>query len=803
MAIRPSYSGRNRSIDQPFSSAFNDSYTRPSSWEKNKSNYVKRKEANSLNKQQLDAVRERQHNGQLRGDLGKPDKHDARYNYNTYKEDYFSGVQCKLYMGDIWLDDVVTIQYNISQGKQPIYGYAAQNFDAVAMGTVIGNGSLTIAFKEVGYLNVVKAVLDQQKLGVNKAITNVTNRINNSAEDNISANINTTSSLKGRINPNMTPSLIRKEETIETILDNLKGVGVSPFNNNYSNINGNVFVNDKEQLDFEAVAEIFEDSIWGDSNGVPFGTMRNKILRADEFDYFYDRFITQGIQCAHSDDDYGKVLNLMLTFGDINDFRAEHTLIVLNDVHFTGQGLISAPNGEPIAETYSFFFRDINKSVSQSTWGTMNPLKFHIGTDNPIDLARLKDVEKIEEFIDSYGADVTIKILSTWDGNVWTPLGTKFDASLELQRMFKIDGVGASQSLNNYIEESMQIFYTKNQLKLRPLKVAIEVRIEPLTSSAGHKFNYILEQHGADTSLYKVISPTRDDFHSLNLVRREDFFSATPPVEDDKAPSLINNSSNQKTDDAFVPTSEIEGLPYKESDLMKETYKHQAYTNDIQSMGFEPTETDINNQIKDLQSQLDNIENTNESNYTNNDNINKQDKTIIVPDSINNNINYSSWQKQPEGEYYIGVSDDFKEHETGLESGKHKSQGIDTVYYDTKERKALQGQQLPFESQVLYAGKNDSLLTTPYKYGKDNQDVALYLYHYDITNEYKQGDIIPERKFFGEFKKTDDYQKEHAHWQVQVKNNSTGKYEQLSSKEMAYLYNTIFGSNYNIYSDQP
>jgi len=754
------------------------------------------------NQEEFQKTQARQHNGQARGDLRAPNTQDPRYNYNTYKEDYFSGSQAKVYMGDIYVDDIVTIQYNTSQSKQPIYGYSSQNFDAVAMGTVIGNGTLTIAFKEVGYLNVIQSVLEQQRLGVNKAAKNIVNRINNAQEDNISANINSTSQLKGRLNPNMTPSLIRREETIENVLDNLKGLNVSPFNNNYTNISGNIFTNNQEQLDFEDVAEIFEDSIWGDSNGVPFGTMRNKIRRADEFDYFYNRFQAQGIRSAKSDDDYGNVTNLMLTFGDINDFRAEHTLIVLNDVHFTSQGLISAPNGEPIGETYSFFFRDINKSVSRSTWGTMNPLKFHIGTDSPIDLARLKDVEKIGEMIDSHGAEVNIKILSGWDGTTWIPIGRSFNASAELGKMFYIGALGASQSLNKYVEEAVQANYLKNPKTGRPLKVAVEVSLETLTGERNQSFNYILDQHGEDTSVYRVTSPTRDDFYSLNLVRREDFFSPVPIIND--APSVVQDTTNQEVEDAFVPTKDIEGLPYKESDLMKETYKQQAFNKDLSSLGFEPTEKDIDKQIQELQSEIYKIEDAPkypESNYS--EPTRQEDKTIIPPKDLTGKLNYKSWGENPEGDYYIGVSDDFLEHEKGIESNVHKSQGVDTVFYNTKEQKPTPGQQLPFDSRVIQRDTTSAILSTPYRFGEEKSEVALYLYHYDISKQYNQGDVIPERKFFGDFQKTEQYQEEHAHWQVRVKNTSTGKYEQLNVPEMAYLYDIIFGSDYNIYSNNP
>jgi len=68
-----------------------------------------------------------------------------------------------VFFGDIWVDDIVTIQYGIRQAKMPVFGFAAQNYEAMAYGTVLGEGVLSISFKEVGYLNVINNVLKEQR----------------------------------------------------------------------------------------------------------------------------------------------------------------------------------------------------------------------------------------------------------------------------------------------------------------------------------------------------------------------------------------------------------------------------------------------------------------------------------------------------------------------------------------------------------------------------------------------------------------------------------------------------------------
>jgi hypothetical protein len=505
-----------------------------------------------------------------RSKLSAPDKHDPRYNYSTYQYDYFTGPQCKVYFGDIWVDDIVTIQFNIVQNKEPIYGYASQNFDAVAMGTVLGQGTLTVAFKEVGYLNVIKALLDKQKSHSERARANVEHRLRYNKESEISSNARTTSEYAASINPNFTPSLIRKSETIETVLDNLKGLGVSAAGKT-KETDPDLFTGEKGVRDFEDIAEIMEDTIWGDSNGNPFGDKSAQMLRADQFDhnFKFKNGGSTGIKSAHGDR-YGDVMNIMVTFGDLNDFRAEHTLYMLNDVHFTGQGMLTTPNGDPIAESYQFFFRDINQSISQTVFN-INPIKFNIGTDDPFELARLKDVDTFTELLDRNPAIVTIMLRSKFNDDLWTPVSAEFSATDYLGYAFQSnDAVGRAHALNTYIEEAMQLWYTVKPFNERPERVAIEVLLDGQAGASDMErshFNYILDRVGDETSLYKVTSPTKDDFTSLNLVRREDFFiPVPPPPPEPELPDVPDNPIPDITD-SIVPHTPPGGVSVGESSL--------------------------------------------------------------------------------------------------------------------------------------------------------------------------------------------------------------------------------------------
>lgn len=360
-----------------------------------------------------------------------PDRESpTRKNYRTYPYDYFSGIDAKVFFGDVWVDDIVTIQYTVNQNKIPIYGYASQLYDAVARGTVIVQGTLTVAFKEMGYLNLVQRIIENQRRGAKAALEAKVRELAEKADKNkleFIPNLQGTPDRAGNtlglagvgFAPNGTAQIIRQGETIESILLSRKGgnvvsSGLSAILYNEPNPNGN--------RDFEDFAEVMEDTIWGDSNGRPLGK-KLKFRRADEFDYTYSALgeDTGGIIVGR--DDYADTLNILLTFGDINDFRAEHTVMSINDVHFVSQGVLLSPTGDPIGETYNFFARDINQSITASTFNVPK-IKFDIGDGAAP--SSLDDVRAVEDYISfkKTARSLSVKVKASFsEGDGWTTEG--------------------------------------------------------------------------------------------------------------------------------------------------------------------------------------------------------------------------------------------------------------------------------------------------------------------------------------------------------------------------------------------
>lgn len=81
--------------------------------------------------------------------------------------EYFSGSQASIFIGDVWVDEIIDWQCSLGANAVPIYGYGDTWFSHAAQGRVIVQGSFTINFKEPNYLFAVLARY-QRYLDVNK-----------------------------------------------------------------------------------------------------------------------------------------------------------------------------------------------------------------------------------------------------------------------------------------------------------------------------------------------------------------------------------------------------------------------------------------------------------------------------------------------------------------------------------------------------------------------------------------------------------------------------------------------------------
>ena len=70
----------------------------------------------------------------------------------SYQYDYFSGANIGLYVRDVLVGNALAVQFDLNQNKLPLYGYASDLWDGVAMGTVQCSGVLVVNFQFAQYI---------------------------------------------------------------------------------------------------------------------------------------------------------------------------------------------------------------------------------------------------------------------------------------------------------------------------------------------------------------------------------------------------------------------------------------------------------------------------------------------------------------------------------------------------------------------------------------------------------------------------------------------------------------------------
>lgn len=272
-----------------------------------------------------------------------------------YENDYYSGSQTNIMFGDVLIDCAVQVEYQRQQSKTPIYGYASQYYSFVADGHILGAGTLTIAFKESGYLlypiqkyvnnsamiDVVEANADwaakypelwrSPRFGVDKDGTVVNSYVPQS----------------------YTLTEAAKQAEKKRVLE-----GNVEQSFTYSNKDKQKFWRELGHLpddQFEDYAETFEDAIWYGSDEA------NPLVR----DKLFAKNIRRGTEISsedvlnHRSIDLYPPIDIWVIYGDMSRQPNNHTVRKLLDVSFTGQSQTIEMNGQPVFEQYSFICKNI------------------------------------------------------------------------------------------------------------------------------------------------------------------------------------------------------------------------------------------------------------------------------------------------------------------------------------------------------------------------------------------------------------------------------------------------------------
>jgi hypothetical protein len=275
----------------------------------------------------------------------------------VYAKDYFTGVQAGIYIGDVYIDEVTSIQYSLMQSKVPIYGYASQLFDAVVPGVVIVEGNLSINFKESGYLWIVlsryKKLQEAIDSAVGKAIKAggsgldlVKNR-KIPGSDIVGSPYNLAMNSKtGDTQAGVNIPFVRTNK-----YDAISRAGIEQIVSGratraerfkfYENISGQISREGVGSRNiFESLASTFEEAVW----------QEQAITGQD---------ISLDIQARRADSNIFDDIDIFITYGDWTNPSADKTVRRLRGVRFTGFTQAFDYSGNPIQESYSFMARNI------------------------------------------------------------------------------------------------------------------------------------------------------------------------------------------------------------------------------------------------------------------------------------------------------------------------------------------------------------------------------------------------------------------------------------------------------------
>jgi hypothetical protein len=278
---------------------------------------------------------------------------------NYYEYDHYSGSQIVVMFGDILIDNAVAVQFDVQQSKTPVYGYANQYYSFVAAGHVLVQGTLTIAFKETGYLlwpiqryiNQTGPSKSTTQSGKSDWFTSPRFSVGDNGQLNRGYEQKDYSLLEAS-------KAARRKEVMQANVEQMKE-WQSQGSSSRQNAQYNKFWTDLGALpddSFEDWAEVFEDAIW-------YGADPSNPLVRDKL--FSKNFTEDTIAISeeevlqHRRPDQYPAIDILVVYGDMSEQAPNHTVKKLLDVSFVGSSQTIEISGQPTYEQYSFIARNL------------------------------------------------------------------------------------------------------------------------------------------------------------------------------------------------------------------------------------------------------------------------------------------------------------------------------------------------------------------------------------------------------------------------------------------------------------
>lgn len=220
-------------------------------------------------------------------------------NYQIFPEDYFTGCDVRIYFGDVWVDEIVSIQFAMQEQLAPIYSFVSYTYDVMARGNRIIRGSFRINFKESLYLKMI----------ANEASYDKT---------------------KPRTRAPFIYETTAMENTIEGVLSKTK---------------------DLTKSEFDKMANAYEEALWAKGQR---DVASQKRLSKDNEPYFRPNHGNFNILIT-----YGPMAERL----KYNSTEGDDTIVTMTGVQLGDVSQVISPSGEPIYEDYTFMAKDFNANI--------------------------------------------------------------------------------------------------------------------------------------------------------------------------------------------------------------------------------------------------------------------------------------------------------------------------------------------------------------------------------------------------------------------------------------------------------
>lgn len=238
--------------------------------------------------------------------------------YQRFSNEYFAGSDIRIYFGDTWVDEITSLQFTLQEQVTPIYGYASYTWDKVARGTRYIQGNFSINFKESYYLHYVLNSLSSKMKAASKDA----------------------------------PVFSAQSWKEGTSVEHLVETADSPA--------------------FEAIADEFEKSLWGEGDNKSLNSVVSKRKGNTFFSPEHRGKNEEDGTATYDDVTSQKQLaeqgfNILIGYGPMNEKdgrKAAGTAHTLMGVQITGVSQVIGGDGQPVQEMYSFIARDLDGNVA-------------------------------------------------------------------------------------------------------------------------------------------------------------------------------------------------------------------------------------------------------------------------------------------------------------------------------------------------------------------------------------------------------------------------------------------------------